>query len=179
MHRGKKGETEFGYRETWNSTTATLVLLRTRGTAPIHGIAILRPHRTMMKTMDICNEKMNDMWESAPGIEPGSSAWKAKRVTAQSLWLLWFESFRFFGLVAIRNMLVQSRQQIMAYMTVILKWWITFLKWHSKNAYMFVAHPWGKIFKCVNVYQLKTNFQSYYTDRCLSHWDTMHVAVGF
>ena len=44
MHRGKKGETEFRYRETWNSTTAVLVLLRARGKAPIHGIAILRPH---------------------------------------------------------------------------------------------------------------------------------------
>ena len=41
--RVKKGETKFGYRETWNSTTATLVLLRARSTAPIHGIAILRP----------------------------------------------------------------------------------------------------------------------------------------
>jgi len=46
MYRGEKGETEFGYRETWNSTTATLVLLRDRSTAPIHGIAILRPHPT-------------------------------------------------------------------------------------------------------------------------------------
>ena len=43
-YRGNKGETEFGYRETWNSTTATPVLLRSRSTAPIHGIAILRPH---------------------------------------------------------------------------------------------------------------------------------------
>ena len=44
MYRRKKGETEIGYRETWNSTTATLVLLRARSTAPIHRIAILRPH---------------------------------------------------------------------------------------------------------------------------------------
>ena len=44
MYRGKKGETEFGYRETWNYTTATLVILPARSTAPIHGIAILRPH---------------------------------------------------------------------------------------------------------------------------------------
>ena len=35
-YRGKKGETVFGYRETWNSTTATLVLLRARSKAPIH-----------------------------------------------------------------------------------------------------------------------------------------------
>ena len=44
MYRGKKGETEIGYRKTWNSTTVTLVNLRARSTAPIHGIAILRPH---------------------------------------------------------------------------------------------------------------------------------------
>ena len=44
MYRGKKEETKIGYRETWNSTTATLVLLRARSTAPIHGIAMLRPH---------------------------------------------------------------------------------------------------------------------------------------
>ena len=31
-------------RETWNSTTATLVLLRTRSTALIHGTDVLRPH---------------------------------------------------------------------------------------------------------------------------------------
>ena len=45
-YREKKGETEFGYRDTWNSTTATLVLLRARSMAPIHGIAILRPNPT-------------------------------------------------------------------------------------------------------------------------------------
>ena len=39
-YRGKKGETEFGYRETWNSTTATLVILHVWSTALIHGIAI-------------------------------------------------------------------------------------------------------------------------------------------
>ena len=39
--------------------------------------------RTMMKTMDIYNENMNDMWEPYPGIEPGSSAWKARRVTVR------------------------------------------------------------------------------------------------
>ena len=39
--------------------------------------------RTMMNTMDIYNEKMNDMCEPAPGIEPGSSAWNARRVTAR------------------------------------------------------------------------------------------------
>ena len=43
VHRGKKGETEIGYRDTWNSTTATLVLLSARSTAPIHGSDILRP----------------------------------------------------------------------------------------------------------------------------------------
>ena len=43
-YRGKKGETEIGYRDTWNSTTATLVLLRARSTAPIHRSDILRPH---------------------------------------------------------------------------------------------------------------------------------------
>ena len=44
MHRGKEEETEIGYRVTWNSTTATLVLLRARSTAPMHRIAILHPH---------------------------------------------------------------------------------------------------------------------------------------
>ena len=34
VHRGKKGETEFGYRETWNSTTAN----------PIHWTNSLHPH---------------------------------------------------------------------------------------------------------------------------------------
>ena len=33
-YRGKKGETKIGYRETWNSTTVTLVSLRARSTAP-------------------------------------------------------------------------------------------------------------------------------------------------
>ena len=36
-YRGNKGETEIGYRETWNSTTVTLVLLHGRNTAPIQG----------------------------------------------------------------------------------------------------------------------------------------------
>ena len=31
------------YRETWTSTTATLVLLRARSKAPIHGTDSLRP----------------------------------------------------------------------------------------------------------------------------------------
>ena len=44
MYRRREGKTEIGYRETWNSKTVTLVLLRARSTAPIHGIAILRPH---------------------------------------------------------------------------------------------------------------------------------------
>ena len=55
-----------------HSTTATLVLLRARSTAPTQGIAILRSHLwTMINTMYIYNEKMIDMWEPAPGIEPG------------------------------------------------------------------------------------------------------------
>ena len=37
----------------------------------------------MMNMIDIYNEKMNDMWEPAPGIERRSSARKAKRVTAR------------------------------------------------------------------------------------------------
>ena len=36
VHGGKKGETEMGYRETWNSTFHP-VFLRSRSTAPIHG----------------------------------------------------------------------------------------------------------------------------------------------
>ena len=38
--------------------------------------------RTMINTMDIYNEKLNDMWEPAVGIEPGSPALKTRRVTA-------------------------------------------------------------------------------------------------
>ena len=36
---------------------------------------------TMVHTMNkyMYNEKMNDMWELAPGIESGSSAWKSRR----------------------------------------------------------------------------------------------------
>ena len=45
-YMGQKAETEFGYREAWNTTTATLVRLRDRITAPIHGTDILRPHPT-------------------------------------------------------------------------------------------------------------------------------------
>ena len=86
-YRGKKWETEIGYRETWNSTIATLVLLRVRSTAPIHGIII---YRTMMNTMDIYNKKMNDMWEPALWIEPGASAWKVWFVTAWPPRLLHF-----------------------------------------------------------------------------------------
>ena len=44
VHKGKKGGTEFGYRATWNSTTATLVLLRAWSRVPIHGTDILHPH---------------------------------------------------------------------------------------------------------------------------------------
>ena len=45
-YRGKKGETEIGYRETCNSTTVTLVLVRARSKPPIHGTDILRPNPT-------------------------------------------------------------------------------------------------------------------------------------
>ena len=41
--RGKK-ETEIESRETYNSTIATLVLLRARSTVPIHGTDVLRPY---------------------------------------------------------------------------------------------------------------------------------------
>ena len=58
---------------------------------------------TMIKAMNICNEKMTDMWEPAPGIEPGSSAWKAWRVTARPprfpwwwWWWWWWCVFLFF-----------------------------------------------------------------------------------
>ena len=37
----------------------------------------------MMNTMDLYNEQINNMWEPALGIEPGSTAWKARRVTAR------------------------------------------------------------------------------------------------
>ena len=43
-YSGKKGETEIGYRDTWNTTTVTLVLFRARSKAPIHGTDMLRPH---------------------------------------------------------------------------------------------------------------------------------------
>ena len=66
-YRGKKGETGFGYRETWNSTTATLVLLRARSGVQLR-------YTEPMNTMDIYNEKMNYIWEPAPGIERASSA---------------------------------------------------------------------------------------------------------
>ena len=73
--RGKKGETEIGYRETWNSTTATLVLLLTGVQLRHTGSTCYVTFRcTILNTMDIHNEKMDDMWESAPGIEQGSSA---------------------------------------------------------------------------------------------------------
>ena len=36
-----------------------------------------------MNTTDIYNDKMNYMWKPAVGIEPGSSAWMARRVTAR------------------------------------------------------------------------------------------------
>ena len=53
-------------------------------TCPIHATDSLRPHSTDdgQYTMDIYNTNMNYMWESAPGIEPGSPSWKARRVTA-------------------------------------------------------------------------------------------------
>ena len=40
----KKGGTNIGYRDTRNTTTATLVHLSARSKGPIQGIAILRPH---------------------------------------------------------------------------------------------------------------------------------------
>ena len=43
--RRKKGETEIEYRDL-EFYTATLVLLRARSSAPIHGTDILRPHPT-------------------------------------------------------------------------------------------------------------------------------------
>ena len=65
-YRGKKGEIEIGCRETWNSTTVTMVLLRARSTAPIHGIAILRPHPSDYDEYDgYINEKMNDVGASS------------------------------------------------------------------------------------------------------------------
>ena len=45
-YRGKQGERELGYGDTWNSTTVTLVLLRTRSKGLINGTDILRPHPT-------------------------------------------------------------------------------------------------------------------------------------
>ena len=45
------------YRETRNSTTATLVLLRSRSTAPIHGSNILRPHPTDGRALYTYREK--------------------------------------------------------------------------------------------------------------------------
>jgi len=63
MDRGKYGETEIGYRETWDSTTATLVLLRGRSTAHIHKVAIVRPIPSDDDEYDGWGrkEKMNDM----------------------------------------------------------------------------------------------------------------------
>ena len=83
MQRVKKGETEIGYRETWHSTTATLVLFM----CPEYtGSPFYVPiRRTMMKTMDIhvYNENMSDMCrEPTPSIEHRSSAWKARCITA-------------------------------------------------------------------------------------------------
>ena len=43
-YRGMKGETEIKHRETWNSITAPLVLIRARSKASIHGTDILHPH---------------------------------------------------------------------------------------------------------------------------------------
>jgi len=83
-YRGKKGETEIGYRKTWNSTTVTLFFyvpeIQLRYTGPTFYVPI---RRTMMNMMDIYNEKINDMWEPAPGIEPGSPTCKTRRVTAR------------------------------------------------------------------------------------------------
>ena len=49
MERSKvemKSKARSSDTETWSSTTVTLVLLRGRSTAPIHGTYILRPHPT-------------------------------------------------------------------------------------------------------------------------------------
>ena len=86
MYRGKKGKTEIGYRDTWNSTTVTHVLLCARSTALIHGIAILLPHSSNDDEYDGYIQ-CKDEWcwsQLDPGIEPGSSAWEARRVTARS-----------------------------------------------------------------------------------------------
>ena len=56
------GETEIRYRETCNSTRATLVLLRAWSKAPIHGTDVLRPHPTDDdEYKDIYNENINDI----------------------------------------------------------------------------------------------------------------------
>ena len=46
VYRGKKRRDRIWNRETWNSPTGTLVILRARSTAPIHRTDILRPHPT-------------------------------------------------------------------------------------------------------------------------------------
>ena len=37
LQRKERRDKKIGYKETWNSTTTTLVLLRARSTATIHG----------------------------------------------------------------------------------------------------------------------------------------------
>ena len=44
MHRGKKRETEIGYRETWNSNQPQSPWGLYVPGAPIHGTDIVRPH---------------------------------------------------------------------------------------------------------------------------------------
>ena len=46
MHRGVRKDRKKSDTETWNSTTAALVLLRVLSKAPIHGTYILNPHPT-------------------------------------------------------------------------------------------------------------------------------------
>ena len=74
VHTKEREESGFGYRDTWNSTTATLVFyvpgVQLRYTGSPFYVPI---RRTMMNTMDIYmymyNAKINDMtWEPAPGI---------------------------------------------------------------------------------------------------------------
>ena len=66
MDRDNKVEIEIGYRETWNSTTATLFLyvpgVQLRYTGSPFYVPI---RRTMMNTLDIYNEKMIDAGASS------------------------------------------------------------------------------------------------------------------
>ena len=78
MYLGKKG-----YRETWISTTATLVLLRARSTAPIHGIAILRPHPSDDNDDDEYDWyiQWKDEWDVGPSSEHRTRIFRLKGET--------------------------------------------------------------------------------------------------